>query len=95
MGAETEYPLAARGSDEVAEVTASFVRMRAGLQETQRKLIDSERLATIGRMAVPSRTNFATLAAIVANAEFLCDSDRQATRSARSLFTKCCGRDTR
>ena len=45
------YPLAARGTDEVAEVTEAFVRMRQGLQETQRQLLDAERLATIGRMA--------------------------------------------
>ena len=30
------YPLPLRGSDEVAEVTAAFIRMRTGLQETQR-----------------------------------------------------------
>ena len=72
-----EYPLAARGSDEVAEVTASFVRMRAGLQETQRKLIDSERLATIGRMASSISHDLRhSLAAVMANAEFLSDSNR-------------------
>ena len=72
-----EYPLAARGSDEVAEVTASFVRMRAGLQETQRKLIDAERLATIGRMASSISHDLRhSLAAVMANAEFLSDSNR-------------------
>jgi len=72
-----DYPLAARGSDEVAEVTASFVRMRAGLQETQRKLIDAERLATIGRMASSISHDLRhSLAAVMANAEFLSDSNR-------------------
>ena len=72
-----EYPLAARGSDEVAEVTASFVRMRAGLQETQRKLIESERLATIGRMASSISHDLRhSLAAVMANAEFLSDNNR-------------------
>lgn len=72
-----DYPLAARGSDEVAEVTAAFVRMRTGLQETQRKLIDAERLATIGRMASSISHDLRhSLAAVMANAEFLSDSNR-------------------
>jgi signal transduction histidine kinase len=75
-----EYPLVARGSDEVAEVTAAFVRMRAGLQETQRKLIDAERLATIGRMASSISHDLRhSLAAVMANAEFLSDSNRTKT----------------
>jgi signal transduction histidine kinase len=75
-----EYPLAARGSDEVAEVTAAFVRMRTGLQETQRKLIDAERLATIGRMASSISHDLRhSLAAVMANAEFLSDSNRSKT----------------
>ncbi len=43
-----DYPLEARGQDEVAEVTQAFSRMRETLQNTQRKLLESERLATIG-----------------------------------------------
>ncbi|HEV2963812.1 MAG TPA: HAMP domain-containing protein, partial [Candidatus Angelobacter sp.] len=45
------YPLDVQGSDELAEVTAAFIHMRDSLQETQRQLIETERLATIGRMA--------------------------------------------
>jgi signal transduction histidine kinase len=72
-----EYPLVARGSDEVAEVTAAFVRMRTGLQETQRELIESERLATIGRMASSISHDLRhSLAAVMANAEFLSDNNR-------------------
>ena len=72
-----QYPLVARGSDEVAEVTASFVRMPAGLQETQRRLIDAERLATIGQMASSISHDLRhSLAAVMANAEFLSDSNR-------------------
>jgi signal transduction histidine kinase len=75
--ADYNFPLAAHGSDEVAEVTAAFVRMRAGLQETQRKLIDAERLATIGRMASSISHDLRhSLAAVMANAEFLSDSNR-------------------
>jgi signal transduction histidine kinase len=72
-----EYPLVVRGSDEVAEVTATFVRMRAGLQETQQRLLDSERLATIGRMASSISHDLRhSLAAVMANAEFLSDINR-------------------
>lgn len=70
------YPLEARGGDEVAEVTRAFDRMRHSLQATQRELLDAERLATIGRMASSiSHDVRHALAAVVANAEFLCESD--------------------
>ncbi len=69
------YPLHARGGDEVAEVTGTFDRMRTSLQKTQRELLDAERLATIGRMASSISHDLRhSLAAVVANAEFLCES---------------------
>jgi signal transduction histidine kinase len=69
------YGLDARGGDEVAEVTGAFNRMRASLQKTQEKLLEAERLATIGRMASSISHDLRhSLAAIVANAEFLCES---------------------
>ena len=69
------YPLDARGGDEVAEVTGAFNRMRASLLKTQQELLDAERLATIGRMASSISHDLRhSLAAIVANAEFLCES---------------------
>ena len=72
-----EYPVAARGSDEVAEVTAAFLRMRTSLQESQRKLLESERLATIGQMASSISHDLRhSLAAVMANAEFLSDNNR-------------------
>jgi len=68
------YPLQARGGDEVAEVTATFDRMRTNLERTQRELLDSERLATIGRMASSISHDLRhSLSAVVANAEFLCE----------------------
>ncbi len=71
-----EYPLHARGEDEVAEVTGTFVRMRKTLQKTHRELLDAERLATIGRMASSISHDLRhSLAAVVANAEFLCESN--------------------
>ncbi len=70
------YPLHARGGDEVAEVTGTFDRMRTNLQKTQRELLDAERLATIGRMASSISHDLRhSLAAVVANAEFLCESN--------------------
>ena len=69
------YQLDARGGDEVAEVTGAFNRMRDSLLKTQQELIDAERLATIGRMASSVSHDLRhSLAAIVANAEFLCES---------------------
>jgi signal transduction histidine kinase len=70
------YPLEVRGGDEVAEVTGAFDRMRTSLQETQRELLDAERLATIGRMASSISHDLRhSLAAVMANAEFLCESN--------------------
>jgi len=70
------YPLEAHGGDEVAEVTVAFDRMRENIQTTQRELLDAERLATIGRMASSISHDLRhSLAAIVANAEFLCESN--------------------
>ena len=70
------YPLQARGGDEVAEVTGTFDRMRRNLQKTQRELLDAERLATIGRMASSISHDLRhSLAAVMANAEFLCESN--------------------
>jgi signal transduction histidine kinase len=69
------YALDARGGDEVAEVTGAFNRMRDSLRKTQQELLEAERLATIGRMASSISHDLRhSLAAIVANAEFLCES---------------------
>ena len=70
-----DYALQTEGSDEAAELTRAFDRMRDSLRKTQQSLIESERLATIGRMASSISHDLRhSLAAIVANAEFLCDS---------------------
>jgi signal transduction histidine kinase len=70
------YPLQLSGGDEVAEVTGTFDRMRKNLQKTQRELLDAERLATIGRMASSISHDLRhSLAAVMANAEFLCESN--------------------
>ena len=69
------HPLDSRGGDEVAELTHAFDRMRASLLKSQQDLLESEQLATIGRMASSISHDLRhSLAAIVANSEFLCDS---------------------
>jgi signal transduction histidine kinase len=73
-----EFPVTSCGGDEVAELTSAFGRMRADLQQSQRQLIDSERLATIGRMASSISHDLRHhLSAIIANAEFLSDDRRK------------------
>lgn len=71
-----EYPVAARGDDEVAEVTRAFQKMRNSLQEVQHQLLTSERLATIGRMASSISHDLRhPLTAVMANSEFLSESN--------------------
>jgi signal transduction histidine kinase len=79
------YPLEIRGTDEVSSLTGSFLRMRQRLQESQRQLLDSERLATIGRMASTiSHDLRRPLTAILAYAEFL--SEENLTEPQRKDF---------
>ena len=75
------FPLDARGGDEVAEVSAAFDGMRVSLQKSRQQLIESERLATIGRMASSISHDLRhSLASIVANGEFLCESHLTGTQ---------------
>lgn len=74
-GGDFHHPLDPRGGDEVAELTRAFDRMRSSLLKSQQDLLESEQLATIGRMASSISHDLRhSLAAIVANSEFLCDS---------------------
>ena len=74
-GGDFHHPLDPRGGDEVAELTQTFDRMRASLLKSQSDLLESEQLATIGRMASSISHDLRhSLAAIVANSEFLCES---------------------
>ena len=69
------YALDFHSHDEVGELARAFDGMRESLYKTQQNLIESERLATIGRMANSISHDLRhSLAAIVANAEFLCES---------------------
>lgn len=74
-GGDFHHPLDPRGGDEVAELTRAFNLMRASLLKSQQDLLESEQLATIGRMASSISHDLRhSLAAIVANSEFLCDA---------------------
>ena len=74
-GGDFHHPLDPRGRDEVAELTRAFQGMRASLLKSRQDLLESEQLATIGRMASSISHDLRhSLAAIVANSEFLCDS---------------------
>lgn len=69
------FSLETHGSDEVAEVTGAFERMRGSLQTTQHQLLDAERQAVVGRMAASISHDLRhPLAAVLANAEFLAES---------------------
>jgi signal transduction histidine kinase len=70
------FPLPAGGGGEVVELTRSFTEMRNQLRRTQQSLIESERLATIGRMAGSISHDLRhPLTAVLANAEFLADAE--------------------
>ena len=70
------YPLDGRGGDEVSTLTRAFEEMRHQQQITQRRLIDAERLATIGRVASTISHDLRhPLTAIQAYAEFLAERD--------------------
>ena len=75
-GGDFVYPLQAPAVSEVAELTETFTRMRDSLRQAQQRLLDSERLATIGRMASSISHDLRhPLTAVLANAEFLADAD--------------------
>jgi signal transduction histidine kinase len=85
-----QFALDERGSDEAAEVTGAFNRMRASLLKTQQELLEAERLATIGRMASSISHDLRhSLAAVVANAEFLLES-RLSSDQREELYQEVC-----
>ena len=66
------FPLESHSDDEVGVVSNAFGAMRRSLRQTQQKLLESERLATIGLMASSVSHDLRhPLTAILANAEFL------------------------
>jgi signal transduction histidine kinase len=76
-----DYPLEARGNDEVSVLTKSFDRMRHTLQSAQHELLQAERLATIGRMASTISHDLRhSLTTILAYAEFLSEGTLRESR---------------
>ena len=74
------------GTDEVLELSAAFARMRDESQQANRALLESERLATIGRMASSVSHDFRHyLATIYANSEFLL-GDRFSSKERAEIF---------
>lgn len=66
------YQLSSGGTAEIRELRQAFDRMRVELRQSQRNLVDAERLATIGRMASSISHDLRHhLSAMYANAEFL------------------------
>jgi signal transduction histidine kinase len=72
----SKYSLPTRGPLEVKQLSSAFSSMRNEIQKTNRALLESERLATIGRMASSVSHDLRHyLAAVYANAEFLATTD--------------------
>jgi signal transduction histidine kinase len=69
---DLSHSLPAGGTQEVRYLSRVFAQMRDEIQKTHRALLESERLATIGRMASSVSHDLRHyLAAVYANAEFL------------------------
>jgi signal transduction histidine kinase len=67
-----DYQLSEDGAEEIRELSRAFERMRVQLKRSQKELLDSERLATIGSMASSISHDLRHyLSAMYANAEFM------------------------
>jgi signal transduction histidine kinase len=87
-GGQYERRLAVNSRDEIGELSREFDAMATALQERQRRLIQSERLATIGRMASQIAHEVRNpLASIGLNAELLVDEVPGKESEARRLVT--------
>ena len=83
---EFDYPLDSSRIDEFSTLMRAFEQMRSGLLKAQEKLVDSARLATIGRMASSISHDLRhRLTAVLANAEFL-SSERLSSSRRQELY---------
>lgn len=74
------------GTQEVRQLSTAFASMRREIQKANQTVLESERLATIGRMASSVSHDLRHyLAAIFANSEFLA-SDRFSTKERAEIF---------
>lgn len=84
---DDQYRIPSHGTQEVRQLSKSFGGMRDEIQQANRKLLESERLATIGRMASSVSHDFRHyLAAIYANSEFLA-SDKLSPKERAEIIT--------
>jgi signal transduction histidine kinase len=80
---DREHSLPEGGTQEVRYLSHVFAQMRDEIEKTNRALLESERLATIGRMASSVSHDLRHyLAAVYANAEFLASSTLSASERA-------------
>jgi signal transduction histidine kinase len=83
-----KYRIPRYGTQEVRQLSTAFAGMRNEIQQANRALLESERLATIGRMASSVSHDLRHyLAAIYANAEFLA-SHRLSEKERAEIFAE-------
>jgi signal transduction histidine kinase len=83
-----QHRIPRNGTREVRQLSTAFSSMRDQIQQANRALVESERLATIGRMASSVSHDFRHyLAAIYANAEFLA-SGRLSAKESADIFAE-------
>ena len=71
------FSITPRGSTEVVELGTAFSKMRGELLASQRRQIETEQVAALGRAASSISHDLRhSLAAVVANAEFLYEADK-------------------
>jgi len=83
---DKDHQLLFHGTQEVLELSSAFAGMRSEIRQANRALLESERLATIGRMASSISHDFRHyLATIYANSEFLVD-DKFSSKERSEIF---------
>jgi signal transduction histidine kinase len=83
---DVEYHIPRYGTQEVRQLSTAFAGMRKEIRQANQTLLESERLATIGRMASSVSHDLRHyLAAIYANSEFLA-SHRLSERERAEIF---------
>lgn len=83
---DVKHRVPRHGTQEVRQLSIAFTSMRHEIQKANQTILESERLATIGRMASSVSHDLRHyLAAIFANAEFLA-SDRLSTKERAEIF---------
>ena len=85
---DVDHRIPRHGTQEVMELSAAFAGMRNEIQRAYQALLESERLATIGRMASSISHDFRHyLATIYANSEFLA-GDQLSSKERAEIFAE-------